>query len=307
VVGMIVAAEQEQRGAKVAFMIPSYILTKVSSIPERETLKQVLNQVIDINEIAAAVASCKDTLIQDVRNELKLKISQMDLDRTLRLCLMRNQEEVAQTFIFGSKNYGKVLLAFLNNESYEGKTVQTIVIVDTLEVLQKVILNFYTSWNVKKAISKALDRISVEKIKKTVETINPYQGNSKEVADKIYQLLKRYEITGSSGAIVDDAFRGSLFKILAECGLYTTISTVVTLVVTTLFSNIAHIAIGNVFPVLIPVIIAVLGYQIFTFRENLANKVSEDVSRKVGIEFSSFNLEISKNIKSQIIKNICSL
>jgi len=307
VVGMIVAAEIEQKGAKVAFMLPAYILNKANPGLEKETLAKVLDQVINIHEIHAAIANNKSTLIQEIKTELRSEINQMDTGDVFTLCLMRNQEEVAETFSILSGEYVSVLSAFIKKNTYKGKTVQTVMIAYTLKILQKVILDFYTSWSVKKSIEDALSRISFQKIKTAVEDVRPYQGNSDEIAQKIYQLLKRYEIVGSNGGIVDDAFRSSVLTILGECGIYSAVYAVVSALVIALVTNIFHASVGGVIPFLLPGAIAILMWQAFTFRENIADKVSHDVSNKVSSEFNSFNIEISRNVKSQIIKNVCEM
>ena len=309
VVGMVVSAEMEQRETKVAFMIPSYILTKSNSLLERETLVKVLDRIILIDEVAAAIENYKKGFIEDTRDKLRQRINSMDTNDVFTLYLMIREIRYRKVSISQPKEYGKVLLKFVNgkDKSYEGKNIQVGITTDTLEVLRKVILEFYTSWKIKRAVENTLANINSEKIRQAVDEIAPYRGDSKEVADKIHKLLKNYEMIGFNGKVVDDAFISSVLKILNESGIYTLLSVTITTVFHYILTNFLHMAVGGLVPWLLPVAISVLVYQAFTFKENLANKVSSDVADKVSLEFRKFNLEISKNIKSQVIKSICSM
>lgn len=307
---MVVSAEIEQQATKVAFMIPSYFLINSNHLLERETLEKVLEKVIVVEEIASAIAHYKKDFLEDTKVGIRQEIISIDVQDVFTLHLMTNQGSIYKKVKMSTPvEYGKVLLKFVNSKdkSYEGKSIQAGIITVTLEVLQRVVLDFYTSWKIKEAIKKTLASISQEKIKQTIESIAPHQGDSNEVALKIYKLLRDYELIGAYGKVVDNVFIRSIKEILAQSGMYTALSIAITTIVHTFFTNFLHVTVGGIFPWLIPVAIGVLAYQAFTFQETLANKVSADVADKVSLEFGKFNREISNNVKLQIIKNICSV
>jgi hypothetical protein len=176
-------------------------------------------------------------------------------------------------------------------------------------VLEEVIANFYVSPRVKETISEILKEIPLERIKQVVSTFNRGEDTTEAIAIRIKKLLGDYDITSQAEVLIDRAFRDEVLNVLKTSGLVASIGAILPSIIAPLIVLILsllgfNVTVSSVLWVLIPLSIVVIAREAFTFKTNVAVKVSDSIAYQVSRQFSDLNLGMVRELKKLIITSI---